>query len=402
MLNAIASGSATIENFQQGEDCQATLNRFRDLGVHWEWLGDDSLRIDGVGLHGLREPEDVLDCANSGTTMRLLSGLLAAQPFSSTLTGDASLRSRPMARIIEPLRLMGAEIKGTGDNFAPLTIEGRPLTGIAYHTPVASAQVKSCVLLAGLYASGETVVTEPFASRDHTERMLAAMGAGIMGEGTSVRVRPVEELRPLSLRVPGDISAAAYWLVAACIHPDAEITLPAVGMNPTRTGVIEALQAMDAEIEVANERLLGNEPVADLTARSSRLHGVTLAGEIIPRLIDEVPLLALAAACAEGETQIRDAAELRVKESDRILTTAAELRALGADVRELDDGLAIRGPTALKGVSVESHGDHRLAMTLAIAGLQAGGETNIGNSHAVAVSYSRFWQDLQAVAGGNV
>ncbi|HZP25883.1 MAG TPA: 3-phosphoshikimate 1-carboxyvinyltransferase [Dehalococcoidia bacterium] len=401
MLNAIAGGSATIENFQQGEDCQATLNCFGRLRVNWERLAENVLRIDGVGLHGLREPSDALDCANSGTTMRLLAGLLAAQPFAATITGDESLRSRPMGRIIEPLRLMGAEISGRDDNYAPLRVQGRPLKGVAYRTPVASAQVKSSILLAGLYAEGETTVTEPTTSRDHTERMLTAMGADIRGEGTSVRVRPARQLQALSLRVPGDISAAAYWLVAACIHPDAEVYLPAVGVNPTRTGILEALRAMGADIEVTNERSLGSEPVADLTARSSQLRGIMLAGDIIPRLIDEIPLLALVAACADGETQIRDAAELRVKESDRIRTTAQELRSLGAEVEELEDGLRIQGPSPLFGAEVQSHGDHRLAMTLAVAGLAAQGATNIGNSHVVAVSYSQFWHDLQAIAGAN-
>lgn len=398
MFNAIAEGDSVVRSFQRGEDCLSTLDCFRQLGVRWQWQGESALAIEGVGLRGLREPEEVLNCGNSGTTMRLLTGLLSPQNFFSVLSGDASLRSRPMGRMIEPLRLMGADISGRqDDSLAPLAIRGRPLRGIHYQSPVSSAQVKSAVLLAGLGAEGETILTEPSPSRDHTERLLAAMGADIAREGGTVRVRRTKRLAPVSLSIPGDISAAAFWLVAATVHPDAEITLPAVGVNSTRTGIVDALRAMGADIRFDNERLMGNEPVADITARSAPLHGAIFRGDLIPRLIDEAPLLVLAAALAAGETEIRDAAELRVKESDRIQSTAKELRKLGANIRELPDGFVINGPIKLKGGEVESHGDHRLAMTLAIAGLMAEAPMNISNAEAVAVSYSQFWRDIQDI-----
>ncbi len=402
ILNAIASGPATVDNFQWGADCLATLRCLRLLGVPWRWQGQDTLRIEGVGLHGLREPPAPLDCRNSGTTMRLLAGLLAPQPFFSVLTGDASLRSRPMGRVVEPLRLMGAEVWGRqGGSLAPLAIQGRPLRSIHYRLPMASAQVKSALLLAGLYAEGETTLVEPAPSRDHTERMLRAMGAPLQESEAGISVRPPDDgLRPLSLVVPGDISAAAYWLVAALVHPDAEVRVEGVGVNPTRTGILDALRLMGADIRLENETVRGGEPVADLVARSSRLRGIVVSGELIPRLIDEIPVLALAALHAEGETVVRDAAELRAKESDRLRTTAQELRRLGGDIEELPDGLRIRGGRRLQGAKVRSHGDHRLAMTLAVAGLVAQGETIISNYEAVVVSYPRFWDELDRLCGG--
>ncbi|GBD14450.1 3-phosphoshikimate 1-carboxyvinyltransferase 1 [bacterium HR25] len=402
ILNAIASGPATVDNFQRGADCLATLRCLRLLGVPWRWQGPDTLRIEGVGPHGLREPPAPLDCRNSGTTMRLLAGLLAPQPFFSVLTGDASLRSRPMGRVVEPLRLMGAEVWGRqGGSLAPLAVQGRPLRGIHYRLPMASAQVKSALLLAGLYAEGETTLVEPAPSRDHTERMLRAMGAPLQESEVGISVRPLGDgLRPLSLVVPGDISAAAYWLVAALVHPDAEVRVEGVGVNPTRTGILDALRLMGADIRLENETVRGGEPVADLIARSSRLRGIVVSGELIPRLIDEIPVLALAALHAEGETVVRDAAELRAKESDRLRTTAQELRRLGGDIEELPDGLRIRGGRRLQGGKVRSHGDHRLAMTLAVAGLVAQGETIISNYEAVVVSYPRFWDELDRLCGG--
>ncbi len=402
MFNAIASGEATVRNFQRGADCLATLRCLRLLGVPWRWGEDgETLHISGVGRDGLREPSAVLDCRNSGTSMRLLAGLLAPQPFLSVLTGDASLRSRPMARVIEPLRLMGARIWGRdGGKRAPLAIQGGALKGIHYRLPVASAQVKSAVILAGLYAEGETLAEEPGPSRDHTERMLLAMGAGILtGEGGVVRVRALSsDLKPLSMRVPADISSAAPWLVLGSIHPDAEIRIPGVCVNPTRTGIIDILLAMGADIRLENEGMEGAGPVADLVVRSARLGGASVAGRLVPRAIDELPLVALAACLATGETVIRDAGELRVKESDRIRTTAAGLRRLGARVEEFSDGLRIRGPQQLRGADVSSHGDHRLAMMMGVAASVAKGETNIGNSTAVAVSYPWFWRDLAALA----
>ena len=401
ILNAIASGQAIVENFQRGADCLATLRCLRLLGVDWTWRDEATLQIAGRGRNGLREPAAVLDCRNSGTTMRLLSGLLAAQPFFSVLTGDISLRGRPMGRVIEPLRQMGAHIDGrSSDSLAPLAIRGGGLRGIRYCLPVASAQVKSALLLAGLYAEDETVVQEPMPTRDHTERMLRIMGAEIeCGEG-SVRVsRQTGELTPISLRIPGDISAAAAWLVLAALHPDAEVRISGVSVNPTRTGVLDALHMMGADIHLEEERTWGPEPVADIVVRSSRLRGAVIGGDLIPRTIDELPLLALAGCLAEGETVIREATELRTKESDRIGTTAAELRRLGAEVEERADGLAVCGPQRLRGSTVSSHGDHRLAMMLGVAGALAQGETVIRNVGAVAVSYPWFWRDLETLAG---
>jgi 3-phosphoshikimate 1-carboxyvinyltransferase len=402
ILNALASGLATVHNFLTADDCLATLDCLRALGVNWrldEQEAEVTLTVEGVGLSGLREAEDVLDARNSGTTMRLLAGLLAGQPFLSLLTGDASLRSRPMARIVTPLREMGAQVWArAGDTCAPLAIRGGRLRGIRYRTPVASAQVKSAVLLAGLFAQGETTVEEPAASRDHTERMLAAMGAAVRREGPAVCLAPPSgPLEPLNLRVPGDLSAAAFWMVAAALHPDAQVSLPGVGLNPTRSGLIDALRHMGADIEVGEERTVGGEPVADISVRSSSLTGTVVEGDLLPRLIDEIPVLAVAAALARGPTAIRDAAELRVKESDRLATVAAELRRLGARLEERPDGLVIEGGARLRGAAVNSHGDHRLAMALAVAGLLAEGETVVAGSEAAAVSYPGFWRDLEAL-----
>jgi len=396
ILNAVARGEATVDNFQTGADCLATVRCLRALGIRIEGPATGTLRVRGAGRSGLREASAVLNAANSGTTLRLLAGLLAAQPFFSVLSGDASLRSRPMGRIVEPLQAMGARIQGrAGSTRPPLAIEGGRLRGVRHRLPVASAQVKSALALAGLYAEGETVLEEPASSRDHTERMLRAMGAHIeAGEG-GLRVSPLtRELVPLSLRVPGDISAAAFWMVAAAAHPNAELRLTGVGVNPSRSGIIDALRAMGANIAAEEERTWGCEPVADIVVRSSRLRGTVIEGALIPRLIDEVPALAVAACLAEGETVIRDAGELRVKESDRIRFTAGELRRLGARIQELPDGMVIHGVGGLRGAACGSHGDHRLAMALAVAGLLAGGETTVSGAEAATVSYPAFWDDL--------
>jgi 3-phosphoshikimate 1-carboxyvinyltransferase len=404
MFGAIAEGESRVENFLFGADCLSTVACLRALGVDAAFEEGPEGRIlviHGVGLNGLREPENVLDCGNSGTTMRLLAGLLAGQPFLSVLTGDASLRSRPMARVLNPLRAMGANVRGRqGGRLAPLVLGESTLTGARHQLPVASAQVKSALVLAGLYAENETWVQEPSNSRDHTETMLTAMGAPVFADGTTVRVhRPEHPLRPLTLRVPGDISAAAFWLVAAACHPDAEVTVLGAGLNPTRAGVVEALRAMGADLALSNERVEGGELVGDITVRSSRLHGTVIEGALIPRAIDEIPVLALAAALAEGDTIVRDAAELRVKETDRIATTATELGALGAHIEPAPDGMVIRGGARLRGARCQSHGDHRLAMTLAVAGLLAEGETVIEDAGAVEVSYPAFWQDLEHLTG---
>ena len=400
ILNALAEGDAVIRNFLPGEDCLSTLGVLEALGVSTELEGegaDTTLNVHGVGLRGLREPHDVLDCGNSGTTMRLMAGVLSGQPFGSVLTGDDSLRSRPMARVVEPLREMGATIDGReGGRFAPLSIRGGGLRGITYRTPMASAQVKSAVLLAGLFAEGDTTVIEPEATRDHTERMLDAMGVRLQREGSVVRINPADGLAPLPMRVPNDISAAAFWIVAAVTHPDAELRLTGVGLNPTRTGILDALREMGADLSVEEERVVGGEPVGDIVARSSRLQAASFSGEIVLRMIDEIPALAVAAAHAEGTTTIADARELRVKESDRIATVASELRALGVRVEERDDGMTIDGG-GIDGGGTRSHGDHRLAMAMAVAGLNARGDVRIDGAEAVSVSYPEFWSHLEGL-----
>jgi len=398
IFNAIAEGDARVEGFLDAADTRSTLEALRSLGVAIEQLAPDQLLVHGRGRAGLSEPADVLDCGNSGTTIRLLSGLLAGVPFLSVLSGDASLRGRPMGRIVEPLRTLGARISArAAGTLPPLVVEGGALAGgqrIA--TAVASAQVKSALLLAGLAADGPTTVVEPARSRDHSERMLGAMGAGIVIEGQTVTLTPPDgDLVAVGVRVPGDISTAAAWIVAATLHPDAELLLEGVGLNPTRSGLIEVLRAMGAEIEELEARTVGGEPVADLRVRSASLVGTRISGEVVPRAIDELPLLALAGALAEGETVIADAAELRVKESDRVATTAAVLRALGVEVEERTDGLVVAGGARLRGAAIEAAGDHRLAMLGAVAGLLADGETVVAGAGAVAVSYPDFWTDLR-------
>ena len=404
MLGALASGRSTVRRFLVSEDTQSTLSCLRALGIDCrleeEGQGVATLAISGVGLRGLREPDDVLDAGNSGTTLRLISGLLAGQPFLSVLTGDASLRSRPVDRVIEPLRRMGAQLQARdNDRLPPLTIRGGGLRAIRYRLPVPSAQVKSAVLLAGLFAEEETIIEEPVATRDHTERMLRAMGADVRREGPGVRLDPPSELSALDLEVPGDMSAAAFWLVAAAVHPDAEITLSKVGVNPTRAGLLDVLSRMGADIDIGEQRLAGEEPVADITVRGSQLEGIEVAGDMIPRLIDELPALAVAATFARGRTVVRDAAELRVKETDRIAAITTQLRLLGATIEERPDGFVIEGGGGLRGANVSGEGDHRLTMALAMAGLLAEGETVVEDEESVAVSYPNFWQDLAEVSG---
>ena len=400
LFNAVAAGEATIDGFLDAADTRSTLEALRALGADIEERGEGRLIVRGRGRAGLREAADVLDCGNSGTTIRLLSGLLAGFPFLSMLSGDGSLRRRPMGRIVTPLRSLGARITArAGGTLPPLVIEGGPLAGgQRIETPVASAQVKSALLLAGLAADGPTTVVEPSRSRDHTERMLGAMGAGIATDGTAVTLTPpAGDLEAVDVRVPGDISTAAAWIVAATLHPDADLLLTGVGLNPTRAGILDVLRAMGADIEELEPRDVGGEPVADLRVRSAALRGVRIDGDIVPRAIDELPLLALAGALAGGDTVIADAAELRVKESDRVATTAATLRALGVEVEERDDGVAVGGGARLRGAAVEASGDHRLAMLGAVAGLLADGETTVAGAAAVAVSYPGFWSDLARV-----
>src|SRR2546426_1334012 len=401
ILNAIAQGEAIIEDFQRGADCLATISCLRRLGGSFRWRGESELAVKGLGSRGLHEPASVLDARNSGTTIRLLAGLLSAQPFLSVISGDASLNARPMARIVEPLTQMGAVISGRdGGRLAPLVIRGGSLRGIDYRMPAASAQVKSALLLAGLYADGETVIEEPAPTRDHTERMLANMGADLQfGEGPAVRIRPLAgELTAISLRVPGDISSAAPWLVLASAHPDAEIQIAGVGVNQTRTGILDCLTLMGADIRLEGGEFWGAEPVANIFVRSSQLCGITIDGDLIPRSIDELPLLALAGCLAQGETIIKDAAELAVKESNRIRTTVEGLRALGANLEERQDGFRIWGPQKLRGAVVSSHGDHRLAMMLAVAGAPSPGGTGVRHGGSVWVSYPRFWLGLERLS----
>ena len=398
MLNSMAAGEARVSGLGRGEDVVSTMHCMRQLGASIEEThSPDSVRIRGLGA-SLREPEDILDAGNSGTSMRLLGGVVAGQDFLSVLTGDASLRSRPMGRIVQPLQQMGARIAGrNGDTLAPLAISGGGLKGIEYDMPVASAQVKSALLLAGLAASGPTILHQPALSRDHTERMLRAMGAEVEEDGLTLTVHP-SELRPVDVVIPSDISSAAFWLVAACCHPDADVTVEGVGINPSRTGILEGLEAMGADLALENRREEGGEPVADLRVTSSHLRGAEIGGDMIPRLIDEVPVLAVAACFAEGTTVIRDAQELRVKESDRLALTASLLTSLGARVEERSDGLVVHGSGRLRGSTVSSYGDHRLAMAMAVAGLVSEGETSIEGAESASVSYPTFWDHLDLLA----
>jgi 3-phosphoshikimate 1-carboxyvinyltransferase len=402
ILNSLARGKAEIDNFAPGADCLSTVKCLKALGVRIGRKGSPdspSLLVSGTGEDGLKEASNVLDARNSATTMRLLGGLLASQPFLSIITGDISLRNRPMGRLIEPLRLMGAQVWGRGrDSFAPLVIKGKKLQGIDFTLPVPSAQIKSAILLAGLFARGNTVLHQKILSRDHTERMLRQMGASLGSKGNSVSLLPLTSpLVPLDLRVPGDISSAAYFLVAAAIHPNARIVIKDCGINPTRTGIIDILLAMGARLKIDHERLEAGEPLADIVVESSELRGIEVGGDIIPRLIDEIPILAVAGCVARGKSVIKGAGELRVKESDRIATVVNELSRLGAQIEPLPDGMIIYGGRPLSGTEVDSHLDHRLAMSLAIAGLIARGETTIKHAQVAQVSHPAFWQTLQQV-----
>jgi 3-phosphoshikimate 1-carboxyvinyltransferase len=403
IFNAIADGKASVERILESEDVRSTARCLSALGVEIDWPeGASTARVTGAGLHSLYEADNVLDCGNSGTSMRLLMGLLAGQPLLSVLSGDASLRSRPMARVIAPLRSMGARIHGRkGDTLAPVVVQGGSLHGVSFNSPVASAQVKSAVMLAGLFAEGPTTVIEPEKSRDHSERMLSAMGATIAGEGNAVTVQPASRLSPLSLRVPGDISSAAPWLVLAACHPDAEILIRGVNTNDTRTGLLDILQRMGAQVERLEERTSGGEPVADLVVRTSRLTGITVGGSVVPRAIDELPLVAILGCFAEGQTVVKDAQELVVKESDRVQATVTTLSRMGARIRPTSDGFVVEGPAALTGARVDGLGDHRIGMLGAIAGALASGETRVDND-AVGVSYPAFWQDLARAAEGGM
>ncbi|OAT86546.1 3-phosphoshikimate 1-carboxyvinyltransferase [Desulfotomaculum copahuensis] len=392
MLGALAEGDTRIENFLPGDDCLSTVRCLKAMGVRFSGPDSDgALTVHGRGAAALQEPADVLDAGNSGTTMRLLLGILAGLPFFSVLSGDASLRRRPMARVSAPLKQMGARIDGRGNGeLAPLSIRGGALRGIDFHSPVASAQVKSAVLLAGLLADGETSVTEPVRSRDHTERMLHYFGARLTVDGLTVRLAGGQKLTAQPVPVPGDISSAAFLLVAASLLPGSDLTIANVGVNPTRDGILDVLGRMGADITPCNRRTAAGEPVADIRVRAAALHGVSVGGALIPRLIDEIPVLAVAGALATGETVIRDAAELKVKESNRIATMVAELGKMGAEIAELPDGLVVRGGRPLRGALCDSHGDHRVAMACAVAGLTARGATTVRDAACVDVSFPGF------------
>jgi 3-phosphoshikimate 1-carboxyvinyltransferase len=401
IFNAISQGSAQVTGLASGDDVVSTMRCLQALGVEIE-PGEQpgSVTVTGTGPY-LQEPNDILDAGNSGTTMRLLSGLLASQPFLSVLTGDGSLRTRPMGRVVQPLKQMGAQIMGRNeDTLAPLTFRGGALKGIEYTMPVASAQVKSCIMLAGISADRETILHQPALSRDHTERMFAAMGAPVQTDGLTLILHSAQ-LRAVDMAIPGDISSAAFWLVAGLCHPNARLLIKGVGLNPSRTGIVEALQAMGAgsSLTLADQRMEGGEPVADLLVTSGQLTGIELGGDIIPRILDELPVLAVAACFANGTTVIRDAAELRVKESDRIKATVAELSRLGAKIEEREDGMVIHGTGSLTGAQCQTWSDHRLAMSLGVAGLLAQGETVILDADTATVSYPEFWQHLSLISG---
>ncbi len=401
MLGAIAEGETVIHGLLLGEDPRSTASCFRAMGVEISQLNSEKVIVKGRGLGNLEEPLEILDAGNSGTTIRLMLGLLAGhRDRFFVVTGDASLRSRPMSRVVKPLKEMGAQIWGRKANsLAPLAVSGESLQPIHYYSPVASAQVKSCLLLAGLLTEGKTTITEPALSRDHSERMLRAFGANIEvdGETNSVTVTGYPTLTGQTVIVPGDISSAAFWLVAGAIVPNSELLIENVGINPTRTGVLQVLQAMGADITLENQRVVTGEPVADLRVKSSQLQATMIAGEIIPRLIDEIPILAVAAVFAQGTTIIKDAEELRVKESDRLTVMATQLDRLGAKVRELPDGLEITGGTGLFGTEVDSFTDHRIAMSLAIAALNCRQPTTIHRAEAAGISYPDFVTTLQQI-----
>lgn len=399
MFGALAEGTTEIHHFLRGADCLSTIDCFRRLGVSIEEDGE-RVRIHGKGLHGLTEPSQILDAGNSGTTTRLISGILCGQSFSSTLTGDASIQKRPMGRIIEPLSQMGASISSlSGNNCAPLRIEGRRLHGIHYTSKVASAQVKSAILLAGLYADSPVSVTEPALSRNHSEIMLQSFGAQVETKGTTVSVLPEPRLTAQRIDVPGDISSAAYFIAAASITPHSELLIRNVGINPTRDGILRVCRMMNADVTILpRQKEEPGEPSADLIVRTSELKGCTIGGDLIPALIDELPIIAVMACFASGTTVIRDAAELRVKESNRIDVMAENLSAMGACVTATEDGLIIEGGRPLKGAAIVSHLDHRIAMSFAVAALNADGITRIQDADCVNISYPGFYQDLKRIS----
>lgn len=409
MFGAISDGITTVSNFLQGADCLSTISCFQKLGISIENQNSNVI-IHGKGLHGLTAPSGILDVGNSGTTTRLISGILAGQHFESILDGDDSIRKRPMKRIFTPLSQMGAKfqswnvdsfpdsLKASDSNCAPFSVRGGQLHGIHYNSPVASAQVKSAILLSGLYAEGSTSVTEPVLSRNHTELMLSGFGAEVSSDGTTASIKPNPKLEGQKIHVPGDISSAAYFIALGLLTPHSEILIKNVGINPTRDGMVQAALAMGGNLTLLNERTVSGEPVADILVKSSSLHGTVIGGEMIPTLIDEIPILAVMAAFAEGTTIIRDAQELKVKESDRIAVITENLSAMGASITPADDGMTIEGGRQLHSAQIRTHLDHRIAMAFTIAGLNASGETTLDDETCAAISYPSFFEDILALA----
>lgn len=398
MFGSLAEGVTEVDGFLPGEDCMSTIHCFRQLGVHIERLSETKIRIQGNGFSGLKEPMCTLDVGNSGTTIRLMMGILAGTPFFSTVIGDESIARRPMGRVVNPLRQMGANIDGRNDGqFTPISIRGGNLKGIDYQSPVASAQVKSALLLAGLQAEGVTTVREPYLSRNHTECLLPAFGIELTTKQNQVSIRGGQSLRAAHVRVPGDISSAAFLIAAALLVEGSEITIPNVGLNPTRTGLLDVLKQMNADVTIEPADTWCNEPVGQIICKYSQLKGVTIGGEMIPRLIDEIPILAVIATQANGETVIKNAEELKVKETNRIKTTVEELSKLGANIEETPDGMRIIGPTRLKGGVCHSHGDHRIGMALAIAGLASDEGVRLEGSEAIQISFPQFHEILQKI-----
>lgn len=393
MFGAIAEGTTEIEGFLMGDDCLSTIKCFRQLGIDIE-VNENKVIVHGKGLYGLSKPDTILDVGNSGTTLRLITGLLAAQSFSCEITGDKSIQKRPMDRVITPLSQMGANIEG---KFCPIKINGSKLKAIEYTLPVASAQVKSAILLASLYVDSQTCIIEPAPTRDHTEIMLNYLGANIKKDGNKIISNKVNQLYAKNIVVPADISSAAYFIVMGLIVPDSEILITNVGCNFTRIGIIDVLKDMRADISVLNERNICGEVVADILVKTSELKSTTIGGSIIPRLIDEIPIIAVAACFANGKTVIKDASELKVKESNRIKTIATELNKMGANIVETDDGMIIEGGRSLKGTTVESYNDHRVAMSLAVAALVADGNTTINNADCTDISFPDFFKYIDSL-----
>lgn len=390
MLGSLASGVTEISGFLKGADCLSTIDCFRKMGIDID-INGENVTVHGNGLRGLKKPDEMLYTGNSGTTTRLLCGILAGQNFDTSITGDVSIQKRPMGRVVKPLSMMGAKIE---NEYCPLYITGTKLHGIDYKMPVASAQVKTAIILAGLYADGETVIHEIEKSRDHTELMLSAMGADLTVDNLDITVKPTNDLTAVNVDVPGDISSAAFFLVLGAIMPNSQITVTNVGINPTRTGIIDVLKDMGADITLENVHTSAGETVADITVRSSSLKGTTVGGDIIPRLIDELPIIAVAAVFADGQTVIKDAQELKVKETNRIRAVVDEFNKCGIDITETDDGMIINGGKSIHGADFKTYGDHRMAMSLTVLAQLADGESTLDDSDCACVSYPTFFDDF--------